>query len=396
MTNLTSNNWMTPEWVEAGRYLYKLAAAALLNKQAPEKPDTVSWDYVYRLAMHNSIQSLAYYGALLAPEQPDQQVLNSWKKDLLFTVSRQTQMDQARERLASKMDEEEVDYLYLKGILLQNYYPKPGMRQMSDNDILYRFENEEDRNLGSKSQKKMREIMDSLGAKPISDDGIVDVYLFEPLSLFEMHRDFLGPDHKLFGYYHNLFDRAIIEDNERPHQLSLTPEEHYVLMLVHSYKHFSGGGCGPREIFDCHQFIQANGNTMDWSLVNQKLKETGLTEYEAMLRNLSDIIFDDKAASENELALLDWFMGCGTYGSRENAIRNTLQEMEKSGVSKTRAKAKYVWKRLFPDPAYLKTHFPFFYKHRSLIGFLLIYRTARGLISKRKELSTEFKQLNKI
>lgn len=391
-----TNNWMSAGWRASGRYLYELCRAGLNNEEAPMIPDEASWEQVFQLAGHNSIQSIAYYVLLHSPKLPEDFLMERWKKDLFFTVSRQTQMDLVREQLALRMDEENVDYLFLKGIVLQDYYPREGMRQMSDNDILYRYQNEDERGMGSQSQKKMKEIMESLNACSISDDGVVDVFLVEPLSLFEMHREFLGPDHPLYDYYHHLLDLASPEDPSRPHRLSLSLEEHYILMLVHSYKHYSSGGCGPREILDCRQYVSVQGKKMDWDLTKKKLQEFGLLEYEEMLRHLSDVIFGLCEGSEEDWEKLDWFMGCGTYGSRQNAIRNTLAEMESEGVSPIQAKARYIWKRLFPEPAYLQTHFPFFYRHRSMIIFLLVYRTARGLAKSRSRLFKEWKDIQKV
>ncbi len=380
---------------KAGRYLYELVKAALKNEPAPAIEQDVSWRMVYQLSLHNSITALAYYGVLLAPTAPPEELLERWRKDLFFTVSRQIQMDIARENLAARMDQENVEYLFIKGIEIQNYYPREGMRQMSDNDILYRYDHEDDRNLGSASQKKMKEIMEGLGAKAMSDDGVVDVFLIEPYALFEMHREFLGPDQPLYDFYHKIWDRTFARDEERPCRRSISDEEHYVLMLVHSYKHYTGCGCGPREVIDCYQFLQTKGSSMDFEKVAELLEICDLKDYEQMMRHLGRVLFEGEEGTEEDWEKLDWFMGCGTYGSRQNAIRNTLAKKEQSGVSSLRAKTEYVWERLFPSPAYLQTHFPFFYRHRSLIGFLLIYRTFRGLIVRRKQIMNEFNDLKK-
>lgn len=45
--------------------------------------------------------------------------------------------DAERKKLCAWMDSEHIWYLPLKGIILKDYYPSVGMRQMSDNDILF-------------------------------------------------------------------------------------------------------------------------------------------------------------------------------------------------------------------------------------------------------------------
>lgn len=391
---MNRSDWMSQEYIEAGHYLLKLVRAALLKEDAPDKPQDVSWKKVFLLARHNSIAPLAYYGVLHAPEPPEPGLLKAWKGDLLHTVCRQTRLDEDRRRLARAMDQHDIDYLFMKGIFIQTLYPETGMRQMSDNDILYRHHESPDPQLGGASQKAMSQLTEELCMKELSTDGIVDVYLAGDTSLFEMHREFLGPDQPLYAYFEKIWQRALPQENCREYRL--TAEDHYILMLAHSHKHFSSGGCGPREIIDAWQYRRVLEPEMNWEYVQDQLAETGLTEYEGMLRQLGSVIFEDAPGTEEDWQMLDFFLGCGTYGSRENAIRNTLAKLEDKGKSVLAAKASYVWGRLFPEPAYLKTHFPFFYRHRWLSGFLLFYRAGRGLTVKRDRLFSEFRDLKKI
>ena len=45
--------------------------------------------------------------------------------------------DAERELIADFMNKNGIKYMFLKGTILENYYPKIGMREMSDNDIYY-------------------------------------------------------------------------------------------------------------------------------------------------------------------------------------------------------------------------------------------------------------------
>ena len=51
------------------------------------------------------------------------------RKALLF--------DAERKGILDFMEQRGIWYLPLKGVVLKDYYPAVGMRQMSDNDILY-------------------------------------------------------------------------------------------------------------------------------------------------------------------------------------------------------------------------------------------------------------------
>lgn len=380
---------------EAGLYMLELVRAALQNTPAKPKPERVPWQTVYLMAAASSLDVLAYYGLLQAPEKPDEESMKLWKKNIWQTVIRQTQLDEDRAFLSRLMDEQGIDYLPMKGAYIQTLYPKREMRQMSDNDILYRLHENPQQGLKGASQKVMKELMEKAGARVISTDGIVDVFLLGQTSLFEMHREFLGPDQPLHDYFDQTWNRAG-KCSDGCGEYSLSAEDHYILMLAHSWKHFRSGGCGPREIVDAWQYRQSLENAMNEDYVAKQLKLTGLSEYEALLRRLGRFIFEEGLLCQEDQERLDYFLGSGTYGNRENAIRNALVQMEEEGKTPKEARNAYLWKRLFPEKAYLETHFPFFSRHRWLIGFLLIYRGTRALFVRRKAVSDELRNLKKV
>lgn len=384
-----------PPYMEAGFYMLELIKAALKNEAPKQKPEQVSWQSVRKMAGLCSLSGLAYYGLLKSLNKPDKEFMKSWKRDLLQTVTRQTRLDADRARLAAAMDEQGIDYLFMKGIVLQDLYPQPGMRQMSDNDILYHLHNHPDVGLKGQSQQAMNRLMESMQARTISNAGIVDVYLLNQTSLFEMHREFLGPDQPLYDYFDQTWSRATKVSEESGEYL-LKWEDHYILMLAHSHKHFSNSGCGPREIVDAWQFWQVKGSSLDKDYIDHQLKVTGLTEYDAMLRRLGAVIFEAEPATEEDMELLAYFLSSGTYGTKEHAMNNALKKLENEGKNIQQAKTAYLWGRLFPEPEYLQTQFPFFYRHRWLIGFLLLYRGGRALLTKRDSILREWKTFKRV
>lgn len=390
-----SQTGMNFAMLEAGFYLLRLIRAALLEEKPEPKPENVSWHAVWAMARICSLDGLAYYGLVLSDQQPEEALMKAWKRDLMQTVLRQTGLDEDRKVLAKAMDDNGFDYVFMKGIILQDLYPQTGMRQMTDNDILYRLHDHPDPGLKGESQKALGRLMEGLQAETISNDGVVDVYVMDRTSLFEMHRAFLGPDQPL----HDYFDQTWIRAKKRSDgcgEYSLSWEDHYILMLAHSHKHFSSGGCGPREIVDAWQFRRMKGSDMDWTYIQKQLERTQLTAYEAMLKRLGSVIFEDATANEEDVQLLEYFLSSGTYGTKENAVRNALNRYEKEGRSAINARIAYVWNRLFPDREYLQTHFPFFSRHRWLIGFLLIYRGGRAMLTKKDRLLQEWEAFSRV
>ena len=60
-----------------------------------------------------------------------------WEERMVKAVRKVLLFDMEREKLCAWMDREQIWYLPLKGIVLKDFYPSVGMRQMSDNDILF-------------------------------------------------------------------------------------------------------------------------------------------------------------------------------------------------------------------------------------------------------------------
>ena len=64
-------------------------------------------------------------------------------KDYEFTQAKEKAirknilLDAERAKILKRLEEEKIWYMSLKGSILKDWYPKLGMRQMSDNDILF-------------------------------------------------------------------------------------------------------------------------------------------------------------------------------------------------------------------------------------------------------------------
>ena len=125
----------------------------------------------------------------------------------------------------------------LKGSLLKDLYPRYGMRQMSDNDILFDSSRAED----------VRQIMESMGfTTKHFGHGNHDVYFKKPVSNFEMHTSIINRNNeRMFEYYRNVKERLIKNDNDAC-GYHFSDEDFYIFMIAHEYKHYTGGGTGLR------------------------------------------------------------------------------------------------------------------------------------------------------
>ena len=290
-------------------------------------------------------------------------------------------LDSERSKILERLEAEHIWYMPLKGALLKDWYPKLGMRQMSDNDILF----------DSSFRADVKCIMSEMGFAcdhyGVSND---DAYYKQPVSNFEMHielfDDLIEP--KLKEYYINVKDR-LIKDDENKFGYHFTDEDFYIYITAHEYKHFSDGGTGVRTLADTYIFLRKFGESLDWDYISTELSKLEIADYEKQNHELAMKVFNGKALTDKERKLLDYYIFSGTYGNIENSFEKSMQK--KAGGSKFR----YVLQRIFPPMDIIRSWHPFFYRHKWLLPILWIYRPFHGLFKNRDKIRAELKLLAK-
>lgn len=402
---------MSEEYKAAGRYLCHLIHSALNRKKAAEKPNSVSWEKVRAMAARNSVEGISWLGAETLKELPPDSLCRQWKGAMEQTIYRQLHFDQERQEILAEMKREGLSYLPLKGIHIAGYYPRPGMRSMADNDILYGFIEEapgggyQIRGGDSRSrqasvqaaQTVMVRIMKERGYEVKNLAGNHDSYLKPPIYNFEMHRQLMGEGSPQYDYYKNPWKRAVRDESD-PYMFAFSHEDEYIYFLAHGFKHFDGSGCGIRSVVDQYVFLQAKGDLLDMDYVRRELEKLGLVEFEEQLRRLAQAAFGPKERMEPEdERLLYYLLGCGTYGNIQVRVNRQVEKLaQDSGGNVKDAKKRYLYSRLFPSGEAYEEYYGIFFRHAALRPFLMPYRLIRGVVHNPKRLWNELKVWKKV
>ncbi len=294
-------------------------------------------------------------------------------------------LESEQKKICSFMEENGIDNMPLKGAILKNIYPKLGMRQMSDNDILY----------DSKFQHTVMEFMLSRGYTATNvGKSVHDVYKKEPIYNFELHTALFGQkaEKSFLSYYENIWELLQLDDGKK-HSYHFSDEDFYLYMLAHEYKHFSNSGTGLRSLIDSAVFLHEKQN-LNFDYIKAEAEKLGIDAFEEQTRTLAHKIFyevdaetviEELALSEEEQKMLDYLLSSGTYGTFETRVKH---DIERNGGK--HVKLRYLLRRLFPEKEYYQEHYPFLYRYKIFIPFFLVYRLFRGLILRRKRTMQEW------
>ena len=336
-------------------------AACAVNKRKPDPAflaDT-NMDELFQLAVFHQMAGLADY-ALEEAGIFDQRFIVEKAK----AVYLERTYDSEREAVFSRLEEEKIWYLPMKGCLLKEEYPAPGMRQMSDNDIL----------IDASRAGDVRRIMEELGFEVYRyDEEHRDDYRKKPVLNFEMHRMLFEPDFpgKVFFNYFEEMKERVVPDEENGLRRHFSREDFYLYMVCHEYKHIAWGGIGLRALLDVYVYLKKYNRLLDWEYIGRATSKLGIRDYERKNRHLAGKVFsggDVSTLTQDERDMLTYFVSSGVHGTTGHSIQNTARSM---GVRR------YVVTRIFLPLPLVKEHYPFFYKYKVLLPVLPFFRVVR-------------------
>lgn len=268
-----------------------------------------------KLAQFHSIEALLFDAVKQVPiSNEDKPVLAQWQLEhdkafrryLLFTAERQA--------ILGQFEQAQIWSMPLKGVVLQEDYPQPHYRQMSDNDILF-------------DKDKRKAVRDIMGAREYSvihfNYGVDDAYHKPPFYNFEMHVE-AGVAPEFEAYFADLTERLL---HPTPYSRQMTAKDFYLYLLSHELKHYQQGGTGLRSLIDLQFYLAKHQAELNWNEIEAILSEVGILDFEEQRRHLVECLFSDNfEAFEAVLSdpYLAYYSNSGTYGTLENEVGNSV------------------------------------------------------------------------
>lgn len=406
-------------WRVAGDFLVRCIAAALRGERIPDDagvssvsdvssvsgadkpdgPDDVTWAQVLALARFHNVEAVSWAGipdAMRSRMPAD--VAKAWQSAADLTLFRQLSYDAEREAFLADFHAAGLAWLPLKGIVTATYYPQPGLRSMSDQDILFGFvEHREpgagaddgtvDGNAGGsdsgwrfrgdddaqrdewarKADTEVIRIMEAHGYGKGHDWERELCFAKQGLGI-EFHRKMVVAGERSAGYYDDAEMRyyanpwrlavpddegagagagagadadagADMADGAGGGGFHLRPEDEYVFHIAHMLKHYQSAGFGIRFLVDEVVFLRRFDKRFDWDRIQRALGELGFVDFERDIRELSTALFDHpddwrSHVSDDQRLLFRETLESGVYGTQRGRVAKRMERERKAMVVK--------------------------------------------------------------
>lgn len=335
---------------EEFRFLIKLIAAALSENKVTEYPQDISFRRLFDIAKAQSVAATVF--PALDKDKVPAEIYAEFEKHYNANLRREILFDAEREAILSEMEMAGIAYLPLKGIILKNFYPKRGMREFSDNDILCD---------GEKSHE-IAQIMKSRGFEAAPSDGVAYSFHKKPIYNFEMHRELFDRDFPAYKGFESIMERAVHDSGNFGYRM--TYEDFYVYQAAHFYKHYFMGGTGIRSFADfmlTEKYV-AEKSGFDKEYAENLISKCSLSDFLSAVKKATHSLFS-RADADDELLL--YIYSSGTYGSLENYVKNGVKE---------KGRFRYALSRIFMPYRFMKLRFPLLSKLPFLLPFFWIAR----------------------
>ena len=180
-----------------------------------------------------------------------------------------------------------------------------------------------------------------------------------------------------------------MKDEDNAFGWHFSPEDFYIHLVLHEYKHYSTNGTGLRSLLDTYVYLK--NVKYDEEYVISELKKLGAAEFEQANRELALHLFGGEALTETERQMLKRFAVSGVFGSSDLYAVNQLSEKGRRGYFLSRMSLPYDrMLELYPVLKKTPMLYPFCWTHRLVHAFIFKNRVfmqqlKAGLTWKEKE-----------
>lgn len=351
-----------------------------ISGKAVTLPPDFDWDTAEQLGLKHQVLTVMYYGVVNSGLSLPQNTLSELENCAFQCVAFNQRQLYEIENIYKAFDENKIEYMPLKGLILKSIYPKPELRQMSDADILIKPE----------QYGQIKPIMQSLGFVEAEESDHELAWNKKGRLYVELHKRLIPSHNKdYFDYYDDGWRLASRASGTR---YDMSDEDCFIFLFTHYAKHFRNGGIGIRHITDLYVFLLKKPD-INKAYIESELDKLCLKEFYENTMKTVDVWFENAFDSEITDFITEMILTSGSYGTHDNQIVSQKINSASESTSDTAIRTKELLSVIFPSYSTMIKKYGILKKCPILLPAMWIVRLVNAMLFKRKVIGREKKNL---
>ncbi len=340
----------------------------------PPSLNEADYEEIYKIARSHDLLPIVSEGLYRNNLLPDNETGEAFKKAQMIAMVRFYHFEQERTKIAKVFKENNIEYIFLKGSVIKDYYPEAYMRTQCDIDVLVK---QDDLLRAEEVLKESGYKKTSIEHHEISFYSQTGVHIELHFFLEEEHSEVI--DEALLLVWDNVYSEV---DNQYQHYMN----DGFFLFyhVAHLEKHFLNGGCGIKPLIDLWIIKHRMGISVEDS--RTLLKKCNLLTFFQHVEFLSEVWFGNMPHTKTSKKIEKYILDAGVYGTMENCVA-MAQVMKGS-------KFKYILRRFILPYKTMSEFYPMVKKYPVILPFAHIYRWCKVLFGKERKRALDEVKLN--
>ena len=378
------------------RQFCKLINSILHSSQNITLNDEVDWTQLARLAKEHNLLPIFMEEAVKYPAYVSHPEYGKVMQETMHTVAKQVQRTHAFLELYRSFVENRLYPIVIKGLICRQLYGDLcDHRPSGDEDILIQLA----------EYDKAKEILINNGyVTEFEEETEAQLEQLQEISFIspetglhiELHLNIMGRENdartRMTDYFADVFDNYREVEIEGVVVRTMTHQTHLFYLILHAFKHFTGGGFGIRQMLDILLYQEKYGAEIDLNKLHEELVEFKADALWNDLIHIGNLYlgFELKAFQDPNCPeeLLEDMFQCGTFGNKTQAeiAAARMTTIATGDYLKKESGNSFVilLRTIFPSRAFLMNQFPYLEEKPWLLPVEWVKRWGRFLKRSRK------------
>ncbi len=275
-----------------------------------------------------------------------------------------------------------IEFLPLKGVILQYMYPEPAMRFMGDIDILIKTE----------QYKAIEQLMRNAGYDFDHESDHEYVWNKKNILYVEFHKKLIPSYNKdYFAYYGDGWQLV----NQTADEYKMSDEDFFIYIFTHLSKHYRRSGIGLKHFIDIWVYLRSKTG-LDEQYIEGELVKLQLLEFYKNVRYTLQVWFDGAEENEASELITNRTFSVGVYGNSKNGVFSSAVSMAADSLREDNYRTVRLLHAVFCPYTTMCKKYTFLKKFPVLLPVMWCVRIVTALLFRReniKKVNTEISML---